>query len=90
MTHNIDHIQSRLAQRSIQLSTGELISLAEQCKQSTAIILGKRPSDEGMRYGMVLIILIVRNRRPITVMTRRESQNIDKHNFDVERVVRYG
>jgi hypothetical protein len=87
---NILHVQSRLAQRNIELSPAELIALAGRFEQSTAVIMGKRQSDEGRAYGMVLIILIVRNRMPITVMTRRETQNIDKRNFDVEKVVRYG
>lgn len=90
MNPNILHVQNRLAQRQINMSPAELIALASRFDNSAAVIMGKRPSDEGRAYGMVLIILIVRNRMPITVMTRRESQNIDKRNFDVEKVVRYG
>lgn len=87
MNPNILHVQSRLAQRHIEMSTTDLIALAGRFDNSAAIIMGKRSSDEGRAYGMVLIILIVRNRMPITVMTRRETQNIDKRNFDVEKVV---
>ena len=87
MNTNYSHIQDRIARRDLTVSVPELAELAKQYKDDTAVILGKRVSDEGIRFGMVLIILIVRNCKPITIMTRRQSQNFDKRNFQVSKVV---
>ena len=81
------HVQSRLDQRNIEFNLQQLQAIAAKYEQDTAVILGKRVSDEGIRYGFVKVILIVRNHKPITIMTRRESQNFDKHNFNVQAIV---
>jgi hypothetical protein len=86
MSHNLQHVQTRLDQRELDYSPSELQAIASQYAIDTAVILGKRVSDEGVRFGYVLIILIVRNRMPVTVMTRRQSQNFDKRNFNVQQV----
>ena len=88
---SLEHVQNRLEQRSLNFSPAELESIAAQYKQDTAVVLGKKVSDEGIQFGMVLIILIVRNMRPVTVMTRRpQRQPLDKRNFGVEKVVYRG
>jgi hypothetical protein len=84
---NMAHIQDRIARRNILSTPEELITIAKQYTVSTAVILGKRISDEGIRYGYVNVILIVRNSKPVTIMTRRESQKFDKRNFDVQQIV---
>jgi hypothetical protein len=81
------HIQSRLQIRDLPYTPEQLANIASQYNEDTAVILGKRESEEGRVFGMVLIILIVRNRRPVTIMTRRQSQNFDKRNFSVNRIV---
>lgn len=81
------HIQNRLQQRSLNFTQEQLTSIAQKYDEDTAVILGKRPSDEGRMFGMVLIILIVRSKRPVTIMTRRQSQNFDKRNFSVNKIV---
>jgi hypothetical protein len=81
------HIQSRLQIRDLPYTPQQLSDIASQYNEDTAVILGKRESEEGRIFGMVLIILIVRNRRPVTIMTRRQSQNFDKRNFSVNRIV---
>jgi hypothetical protein len=83
----IQHVQTRLEQRELNYSPDELQAIAERFDVDTAVILGRRVSDEGVRFGYVLIILIVRNRMPVTVMTRRQSQNFDKRNFSVNNIV---
>jgi hypothetical protein len=84
---NTSHIQSRLQIRDLPYTPEQLVNIASQYNEDTAVILGKRESEEGRIFGMVLIILIVRNRRPVTIMTRRQSQNFDKRNFSVNRIV---
>ena len=83
----LSHVQTRLNQRDLEFSPQELANIAKQYNQDTAVILGKRMSEEGARFGYVLIVLIVRNSRPVTIMTRRQSQNFDKKNFGVQRIV---
>jgi hypothetical protein len=63
----------------------ELTLLAQKYAEDVAVIIGKRKAVEGIGYER--IILIVRNSRPVTIMTRRESQNFDKRNFNVSKVV---
>jgi hypothetical protein len=84
---SIQHVAQRITERQIPSSPDELQAIAEKYAQDTAVVLGKRVSDEGVRFGYVLIILIVRSRKPVTVMTRRQSQNFDKRNFNVEKIV---
>jgi hypothetical protein len=81
------HIQSRLQIRDLPYTPEQLSKIASRYNEDTAVILGRRESEEGRIFGMVLIILIVRNRRPVTIMTRRQSQNFDKRNFSVNRIV---
>jgi hypothetical protein len=87
MPSSTSHIQSRLQIRDLPYTSEQLSNIASQYNEDTAVILGKRESEEGRVFGMVLIILIVRNRRPVTIMTRRQSQNFDKRNFSVNRIV---
>jgi hypothetical protein len=84
---SIQHVQQRLAERDLPYTDTQLAEIAQKYAEDTAVIIGKRVSDEGARFGMLLIILIVRNRQPVTVMTRRQSQNFDKRNFSVNKVV---
>ena len=83
----IEHIQDRIQRRAIPSTKDELIAIAKKYTVSTAVMLGKRISDEGLRYGYVKVILIVRDGKPVTIMTRRETQNFDKRNFQVEQIV---
>ena len=87
MLHSEIHTNDRLARREINLTADYLNSVAQNYSEDTAVVLGKRVSSEGMRYGYELVILIVRGKRPVTVMTRRQSQNFDKRNFNVSKVV---
>jgi hypothetical protein len=84
---SIQHVAQQAEKRSIDFTPEQLTAIAEKYAQDTAVVLGKRVSDEGVRFGYVLIILIVRSRKPVTVMTRRQSQNFDKRNFNVEKIV---
>src|SRR5688572_22892958 len=55
----IDHVKNRLAQREIDLTPSYLASIAQKYEEDVAVILGKRPSQEGIRYGLEVVILIV-------------------------------
>jgi len=82
---NTEHITNRLDIRDLPFTVGQLTIIAAKFNDDVAVILGKRKSPEGIGYEK--IILIVRNSRPVTIMCRRESQNFDKRNFNVQKVV---
>ncbi len=86
MNQHIAHIHDRIARRDLDVTVPELADVAKMYAEDTAVILGKRISAEGIKYGYDVIILIVRNSRPVTIMTRRQSQNFDKRNFNVQKV----
>lgn len=79
------HIQTRLNQRDLSYTPAMLAQIAKEYTDDTAVILGKR--NGGINFGMVLIILIVRNSLPITIMERRQSQNFTTKNFNVTKIV---
>lgn len=83
---NTHHIQSRLETRGLAFTPSQLADIAQKYEVDTALIVGNRPSEEGARYGKENIILIIRSKEPKTIMTRRQSQNHDKRNFQVEQV----
>jgi hypothetical protein len=87
MDYNRDHVESRLNSRELAYTAEFLASVAQRYSEDTAVVLGKVKSPEGMRYGYNWVILIVRNSRPVTIMTRRQGQNMDKRNFEVNKVV---
>lgn len=87
---NNEHVLSRMNQRGLAYDMNRLMNIAREQEQDTAVILGRMVSDEGIRFGYVLVILIVRNYKPITIMTRRESQNFTLANFNVQKIVRIG
>ena len=82
------HLKDRIARRDLTVTLDDLREVAAQYPQDTAVILGKRVSSEGPQYGYELIILIVRSSKPITIMTRRESQNYTCANFGVKKIAR--
>ncbi len=82
------HLKDRIARRDLTITLQDCAEVAKQYPDDTAVILGKRVSSEGAKYGYELIILIVRSSRPITIMTRRESQNFTTANFGVKKIAR--
>jgi hypothetical protein len=86
MNHNIAHTAKQLDTRGLPYSLDRLVSIASQFVEDTAVILGKVKSFENPRY-TDKVILIVRGGVPMTIMTRRESQNFDKRNFSVSKIV---
>ncbi len=79
------HITNRLDIRDLPFTNEQLVMIAAKYNDDVAVIIGKRKSVEGIGYEK--IILICRNKRPVTIMCRRESQNFDKRNFNVSKVV---
>lgn len=77
------HIYQRLNERGLSFSMEYLISLAKKCENDTAIllcILDEYRNDSDLDFCQRkesngnLVILIVRNQDPITIMFRRTEQ----------------
>lgn len=79
----MNHIQERLQERNINIPLTVINNLADHCINDTALILAHLDTahgdsvsnycDRGESNGD-LVVLIVRNNRPNTIMYRRSSQ----------------
>lgn len=84
------HIISRLKLRNLNYSEDFLLGISQKCRVDTAVLL-KSPEkkvfvrDEEESNGD-LVILIVRNGRPITIMFRRSNQSLNKFALNVEEI----
>lgn len=89
------HICQRLHERNIDMSPLELANIASICPVSTAVVLDKsehKGTNSGDYYSRKdsngdLTVLIVRNRRPITIMFRRSNQPLKCYNLDVDLII---
>lgn len=73
------HIELRLAERNITVTHDVLLKIAKQIPTSAAIIIAHLDSVRGNSCDATesngdLVILIVRNRQPKTIMFRRSNQ----------------
>jgi hypothetical protein len=81
----MNHIQDRITRRDVEYTESQLLEIASRYTQDTAVILCKVDSFE-IRGVKDLLILIVRNKRPVTVFTRRQSQTLDKRHLQVNQI----
>jgi hypothetical protein len=77
------HVSDRIEKRDINLSDAEINYLCEKCVVDSAILI-KREFYLGDRC---YLILIVRNKRPITVMYRRCSQKMNLSSLNVDKII---
>lgn len=99
MNNQILHTIQRLQERNINLDINKLIEIAKKYNDDTAIVVKKLSSNLNIRGGDYynrqesngdLIVLIVRNKEPHTIMFRRSTQpkdtkalNVKKFLFDI-------
>ncbi len=90
------HIEQRLAERNIQIATTALWDIARKIGFTpTAVLLGKVPvqGSQDCEYrnrtesNGELVILIVRDSRPVTVMFRRDNQPFTAQALKVNQVL---
>ena len=85
------HVTERLSERGITISERDILTLCQGCKQDSAIILcqcdNKRVSDGYIGSNGDNVILIVRDRRPVTIMFRRSNQPMTPQALRVESVI---
>lgn len=88
------HIEQRLAERNITIDMSKLQVIAKSCGMtSAAVLLGNVPAvnDTGAYRSRTesngdLVILIVRDAKPITIMFRRSNQPFTEQALHVEKV----
>lgn len=85
------HLTQRLAERGIDISPSQLVGLARECRQDTAVILTRCQmhlvSDGYIGSNGDLVILIVRHQYPITIMFRRSNQPLTAQALKVDEVI---
>ena len=88
------HLEQRLAERNISIRQAELNKLASMYT-SAALILAKgshrgdnrNPYHARKESNGDMVIMIVRNRRPVTIMFRRSSQTNTPEQLRVNQLV---
>lgn len=87
----MSHLSERLAERGITIPQGEIEGIAQRCRLDTAVILChvecKYVHDGYIGSNGDLVILVVRNRRPVTIMYRRTNQPITADALRVNQIV---
>lgn len=90
------HTQQRLIERGIKIPDSELNKIALSCNVDSAVILAKLDTHKGdnsngyyqrQESNGDLIVLIVRNSRPITIMYRRSNQPQTAQALKVSNVI---
>lgn len=85
------HITQRLAERGIDIASNDLQRLAMACNRATAIILAHTPkrlvSGGNIGSNGDLVILIVRQCRPVTIMFRRSEQPMTCEALHVSEII---
>lgn len=87
------HIEQRLQERHIAIDYSKLCQIARSAGKDAAVLLGTVPyTDTGTDYHSrqesngELVVMIVRNGEPKTVMFRRENQPFTAEALRVEKV----
>lgn len=89
------HISQRLKERNLNLSEAFILAVIKESKGKDTAALIKRISDPVFYYGDVpesngdLVILIIRNNRPVTVFFRRSDQPFEEKALRVEQCISY-
>ena len=89
------HAKNRLADRYIKVYYEGLLAIAKKCDVDTAVILGigrHRGQSTGNYHDRKesngdMTILIVRGKRPVTVMFRRSDQNPTAKAMRVDKLI---
>lgn len=85
------HLTQRLHERGIDISPSQLVGLARECRQDTAVILCQ-VEERYVRDGHIgsngdIVILIVRHKYPVTIMFRRSNQPMTADALKVDEVI---
>jgi hypothetical protein len=91
------HTEQRLAERGIHINQAELQRIAKQFNDDVAVIMsrGEHKGDNVNEYRSRkesngdLVVLIVRDRYPVTVMYRRSNQDNRPAAMRVNRIVEW-
>ena len=91
-----DHIFAQLKQRQLNYSAIFLAAIAKECEKDTAVLLAKlsatKNDNQSRNYhdrkisNGNLVILIVRDKRPITIFFRRDNQPFTEEALNVDEI----
>ena len=85
------HLTQRLHERGIDITPSQLVGLARECRQDTAVILTRCQirlvADGNIGSNGDIIILIVRHQYPITIMFRRSNQPLTAQALKVDAII---
>lgn len=82
------HVSQRLAERGISISERDILTLCQDCHYDTALVMGRVENChcvDGSNGD--LIILIVRECRPVTIMYRRSNQPLTTNALRVDEII---
>lgn len=92
----MNHLQQRLAERNMVIDTSKLYAIASGCNEDSAVIIQRLENHAGDNVNSYydrkesngdLVILIVRNRIPYTIMYRRSNQKNTPDAMRVKKIV---
>ena len=93
----MSHVCERLHERGINIHPFTVDSIAESCKVDSAIVLfklknsvnnhGRIAYNERKESNGNIIVLIVRDNKPVTIMFRRENQPLTCESLHVNIVI---
>lgn len=83
------HVSKRLAERGIHIPPSDIDRLARSCHADTAIVLSHLTQCNRVTDGSNgdLVILIVRECRPVTIMFRRSNQPLTPCALRVDEII---
>ena len=90
----LSHVQNQLKNRGLNYSEIFLRAVANDCGcEDTAVILDildqPIPYKNQFESNGNVVILIVRNRYPVTIMFRRSNQPLTPKSLDVRKIINY-
>lgn len=85
------HITQRLQERGINISPRDIVDIARSCQCDTAVILCQC-EEKRVDHGYIgsngdLVILIVRQCHPVTIMFRRSNQPLTPEALRVGQII---
>jgi hypothetical protein len=93
--HAVERITGRLYENGVRVSESAIIGLCYECDTDTAVILTQvdhKGDNSTPYYGRMdsngdLVVLIIRNHNPVTLMFRRSNQTNTPAQLRVNKII---
>lgn len=87
----LPHVQKKLEERGLKYSEIFLRAVAKDCQVDTAVVLDilakPVPYKNDTESNGNMVIMIVRNQFPVTIMFRRSNQPLTPKSLDVREIL---